>query len=131
MSVPQPIKVTRWRCPFCSFVRAHKTADGLKRHIEHCIKNPERTPHIGELSSLRTEPWRDTETPWWPGLGMIYTRRGWRHVPGYQYRPEPHGPGLEAWPRNAAGTPLDDMKPRSRLCCWEDCQPDEPTQGRG
>ena len=38
LAAPEPVTVTRWRCPFCRRTRAHKAAAAA--HMERCWLNP-------------------------------------------------------------------------------------------
>ena len=142
MITAEPIRatVTRYRCPFCRRSRARRAT--TVEHIAHCFKNPERTPRVGELTSVDQTgrivdygessalpggmswlEWdeHDVMPSWWPGVGKVFDGAAWRDVPGYRTEAATgaHGcaggaPPVDVWPL-LDGTPLDEVPATDRL----------------
>ena len=82
-----PIKVTRYRCDYCS--RSWGKKSPALVHERHCYKRPDRVPRVGELSNTIRD---DARAQWlaesWghPGAGKIWDGANWVDVPGHKSR---------------------------------------------
>lgn len=140
MIEPAAVRVTRYCCPFCHYRRARKSV--VRGHIEHCYRNPDRVPRLGELTrieqtgevvdygpsgalpgSMNWLEWNErADMPaWWPGAGKIWDGAAWRDVPGWrvEHATGAHGcaggaPPYDVWPE-IDGTPLCEIPAAQRV----------------
>lgn len=124
------VKVTRYQCEWCRHTWSRRQP--VEAHEPHCFKRPDRTPRVGELSSVRDgqidEPhgWEEpggsipiVPPRWWPGPGCIWDGTQWLEVPGYVQATSDCGYFVtDRWPRvSEHGCTLDELPADIRLDC--------------
>lgn len=143
-----PTKHTAYGCEFKCGRRRLASKQKITRHEKHCLKNPDRVPWDGEITSFKQTgkmrdygyhdcingswyEWVDFDVmpDWWPGQGKIYIKGEWHDVPGYKCEviTGAHGcaggAGCEdIWPKNMPSRTFE------RVSWWEHTKDTKPKQ---